>query len=349
MITAKKPGAATNALLALTISTSATALLVPGMALAADNETPNADKTGFMAGSSLNLLNRNMFVNKEFRNNAADEQSYQQEWAHGINTEFESGYTEGVIGFGLDAHIYAGFKLDTGDGTNGWGLLPVDEDGHADDQYGELGGAVKMRMSATELKYGDLRPNNPMLATGDQALDPETATGFHLISNEVDGLTVEAGHFTAYNNVGSSNSDDELESNYGGGKAGESLDLGGATYAINDQLTVTGYLSQYKETWDQYYANANYTIPLSEEQSLNFDVNVYRTNDTGDGLQGEINNTSYSAAAAYTVGAHTLTMAYQTIHGNTPFDYVGHDSISLNNAMQLSDFNAPNEKSFRVG
>ena len=93
MITAKKQGVLTKALLALTISTSATALLVPGMALAADNETPNADKSGFLAGSSLNLLNRNMFVNKEFRNNAADEQSYQQEWAHGINTEFESGYT----------------------------------------------------------------------------------------------------------------------------------------------------------------------------------------------------------------------------------------------------------------
>lgn len=328
-----------NKLLVLAIAATSAPLLL----------ADEAEATGFIEGSTLNVLNRNMYVNSDIRNNAPDEQSYQEEWAHGIVTEFESGYTEGSVGFGLDAHAYVGFKLDTGDGTNDWGLLPVDGDGHANDQYGEVRGAVKMRISATELKYGELRPATPVFATGDPGLLPETATGFHLQSQEVENLLLEAGHFTAFNNAASTNDDDELAPGYGAGKAGETLDFAGATYSINDKLSVMGYTSHYDETWNQYYGNVNYTLPLAEEQSLNVDLNVYRTNDTGDNYQGDINNTSYSAALAYTVGAHTLVAAYQTIHGDTPFDYIGDDSICLNNSMELSDFNAPNEKSFRLG
>ena len=206
-----------------------------------------------------------------------------------------------------------------------------------------------MRISATELKYGDLRPATPVFATGDPALLPETATGFHVVSQELEGLLVEAGHFTAFNNAASTNNNDELAPGYGGGDAGETLDIAGATYSINEQLSVKAYTSHFDETWNQYYGNVNYTMPLADEQSLNLDVNVYRTNDTGDNYQGEINNTSYSTAVAYTFAEHTLTVAYQAIDGDTPFDYIGDDSISLNNSMELSDFNAPNEKSFRVG
>ncbi len=324
--------------------TLAIAASASSMALA---DKPEA--TGFIDGSSLNVLNRNLYVNSDVRNNAADEQSYQEEWGHGIVTEFESGYTKGLVGFGLDAHAYVGFKLDTGDGRTDWGQFPVDGDGHTNDQYGETGGAVKMRFSATELKYGDLRPATPVFATGDPGLLPETATGFHLTSQEVDGLLLEAGHFTAFNNAASTNDDDELAPGYGSGAAGETLDIAGATYNINDQLSVKGYTSHFDETWNQYYGNVNYTVPLSDEQSFNIDVNAYRTNDTGDKYQGEINNTSYSAAIAYTVGAHTFIAAHQTVHGDTPFDYIGDDSIALNNSMELSDFNAPNEKSFRLG
>ncbi|POA38930.1 outer membrane porin, OprD family, partial [Pseudomonas sp. MPR-ANC1] len=74
----------------------------------------------------------------------------------------------------------------------------------------------------------------------------------------------------------------------------------------------------------QYYTNLNYVIPLAHDQSLALDGNLYRTLDTGSAKAGAINNTTYSVAAAYSfLQAHTLTLSYQKVHGDTPFDYIG--------------------------
>lgn len=54
------------------------------------------------------------------------------------------------------------------------------------------------------------------------------------------------------------------------------------------------------------------------------------------------------------LAAHTLTLAFQKVNGNTPFDYIGigdnnkgGDSIFLANSIQYSDFNAPGERSWQ--
>jgi imipenem/basic amino acid-specific outer membrane pore len=194
-----------------------------------------------------------------------------------------------------------------------------------------------------------MRTEAPVFATSHSRLLPETATGFHVSSGEIDGLALEAGHFTAYNNRNSTNSDEELYLNYGSGEIGKTIDFAGGWYNVSDDLAVGLYASRFEDTWNQYYGNLNYTLGISEGQSLNFDLNLYRTSDTGDALQGDISNTTYSLAATYALGSHSILLAYQRVNGDTPFDYVGGDSIFLSNSMQYSDFNAPNEKSWRVG
>jgi imipenem/basic amino acid-specific outer membrane pore len=194
-----------------------------------------------------------------------------------------------------------------------------------------------------------MRTEAPVFATSHSRLLPETATGFNVTSNEIENLALEGGYFTAYNNRASTNSDDELLLNYGGGEVGDSIGYLGGSYSFNDDLSVTLYGSKFEETWNQYYLNTNYNLSLSEDQSLNFDLNVYRTSDTGDSLQGDISNTTFSFATVYSIGYHSILAAYQEVDGDTPFDYVGGDSIFLSNSMQYSDFNGANEKSYRVG
>lgn len=333
-------------------------LLAVAVALAATGPTLAADQpSGFVEGSSLDILNRNQYVHYNLRNNhdettddgTTDAQNYQEEWGHGVWVEYESGFTEGPVGFGVDAQAYLGIRLDSGEGTTGWGMFPVDNDGRPADHYGEMGAAAKMKIGETVAKLGEMKTDAPVFDTGDPALLPETTEGVQVISQDIENLTLEAGHYTAFNNAGSTNDDDELAPAYGSGKAGDTIDLGGATYQFSEQTSASYYWGHVDDTWNQQYANLNHTIMQCDDHSLNLDLNVYRTTDTGNSYQGEINNTSYSAALAYTMSAHTLTLAYQTIHGDTPFDYIGDDTIRLNNSMELSDFNAPNEKSFRVG
>ena len=60
-----------------------------------------SESKGFVEDSSFDVLNKNFFLHRDFRNNgagnggSADDQNYRQEWAHGITALYESGYTVG--------------------------------------------------------------------------------------------------------------------------------------------------------------------------------------------------------------------------------------------------------------
>ncbi len=314
-----------------------------------------SESKGFVEDSSLSVLNKNFYFNRDFRNNANDEQSYREEWAHGILANYASGYTQGVVGFGVDAHAALGLKLDSGKGTTGTGLLPRGSDGRAEDDYSYAGGAVKARISNTELKYGDLIPTAPVFATGSARLFPGTATGFQLLSSDIENLSIDAGHFTAIRDgSASTNSDGEITLAYGGAVDAASVDYIGGTYSFTDNFSATVFGAKLEDIWNQYYGNLNYTIPLAEDQALNFDFNIYDTSETGDELAGTIDNTTWSLAAAYSLGAHKFTLAHQQVDGDEPMDYIAMDgfnagdSIWLNNSVQYSDFNGPNEKSWQA-
>lgn len=324
---------------------TAIAFAIVGTHAMADSQ---AESKGFVEDSSLSLLARNFYFNRDFRDADPGDQSYREEWGQGFMSYFESGFTQGTVGFGVDAHGLLGLKLDSGRGRSGTDLLPVDSDDRAEDAYSEAGGALKARISSTTLRYGEMQTTAPVFATADSRLLPETATGILVTSEELDGLTVEAGHFTAYNYRDSSGSADEMLIDVGEGRSGNTVDFVGGTYSFSDELTASLYASEFEDTWRQYFTNLNYTIPLSEEQSLNFDFNLYRTTDTGDSYQGDIDTTIYSLAAEYSVGAHAFTLAYQENDGDTSFDYVGGDSVFLANAVAYSDFKGANERSYQL-
>ena len=61
-----------------------------------------------------------------------------------------------------------------------------------------------------------------------------------------------------------------------------------------------------------------------------------------------MDNTTWSLMSSYAFGPHKIGLGYQKVDGDTPFDYVNRGSIWLENAMQLSDFNAPHEASWQI-
>ncbi|MFO8212227.1 OprD family outer membrane porin, partial [Pseudomonas aeruginosa] len=130
-----------------------------------------ADAKGFLEDSHLDLLLRNFYYDHDGKNGAGD----QRDWTQGIFATYSSGYTQGTVGFGVDAFGYLGIKLDGGSGTADSGNLPVDRHGNPEDDYGKAGGALKVRISRTELKFGDMQPTAPVFAAGGTRLMPQTA------------------------------------------------------------------------------------------------------------------------------------------------------------------------------
>ncbi|WP_443701348.1 OprD family porin [Pseudomonas sp.] len=327
------------------------------MATAAAFVSDQADTKGFVQDSTLNLLLRNYYYNRNKTDGGVDD----KDWTQGLHGVFNSGFTQGTVGFGVDAFGYLGLKLDGSDKYAGSGNLQLEHNADGsikgnESSYGKSGAALKVRISKTELKVGDMQPTtSPVFAVGGSRLLPQTATGFLLQSSEIKGLDVEAGHFTSATSQDTTKHDGDLYATYAGVTA-KSADFVGGKYAITDSLSASLYAAKLQDIWNQYYANVNYVMPIADTQSLAWDFNIYRTTDAGAKKAGDISNTAFSLAAAYSfLTAHTLTLSFQKVNGDTPFDYIGvgdnnrgGDSIFLANSVQYSDFNAPGERSWQA-
>lgn len=313
--------------------------------------TQAADDTsreGFVEGSSLNLNARNYYMNRNRHQHTDDN----IEWGQGFLGQFESGFTQGTVGFGIDAHAMLGLKLDGGGGTDNSSILPIsDGNGKAPGSFSTGGGTLKIRAFDTELKAGDLFLTNPVIAGGESRMLPQTFRGVSLTNHSFDGFLIEGGQasFTKpYNQSGHT----RIGTSYGSladGDESQHLNWAGVAWSGLPGLTSSLYAAELKDIWNQYYYDLDYTYQLNDLVSLNPGLHFYHTQDTGDALLGNIDNNTYSLHFTVGVGNHSVTAAYQRVNGNTPFDYISQgDSIYLDNSQQYSDFNGPNERSWKL-
>ncbi|MEA1607223.1 OprD family porin [Pseudomonas spirodelae] len=309
-----------------------------------------SESKGFVEDSSLNILSRNLYINRDFHrggdatnysNSSDNPKGYTEEWGQGFISTFESGFTQGTVGFGVDAYGLLGLKLDSGKGRAGILEMPQGSDGRSQDDFSEAGGAVKVRVSNTVLKYGNQFTALPVFSTDDSRLLPEATTGTLLTINEIEGLEINAGRFTSLNQQWQTDRD-----------SGEmkSINVYGASYSFTDDLSAAVYASDLEDTFKKKYANINYNLGLADEQSLNFDFNIYKTDYDKKAYGSSLDNTIWSLAAAYSMGAHTFTLAHQRSSGDKGYEYGadGGGTIWLANSVQVRDFNAEDETSWQA-
>lgn len=309
--------------------------------------SPQSDSKGFIEDSHLLLTNRNYFFNHDYKDGVANG----QDWAHAFLFNYTSGYTQGPVGFGVNAIENIVMKLD--EQGNGTGNLHRNRDNETE-SFTHFGTAVKARVSNTVIKYGTQSPVNPMLADVGSRVQPLTAYGLSITSKEIDRLSLEAGHFTGSTGWNGSSRKDPLQAFYAKVRV-DSMSYAGGTYKVSEALNVSMYAADLEDLWHQYYGSLVHVLPLSKTQSFTTSFNVYRTLDYGQSLVGDVNNTAWSLSGAYAFGAHRVTLSWQQIHGNTPMDYIGQGnensasySIFLANSVQTSDFNGPGEKSAQL-
>lgn len=147
----------------------------------------------FIKDSHANLALRNLYFNSDFRDQPGPAgQSKTAEWAQGFMLNYTSGFTAGILGFGVDAMALQGVKLDGGAGNHrGSSMIPDDGTGAAD-QWSRLGLTGKVRLGKTEARLGTLTPKLPILVSSDSRLLPQTFEGAQLTSNSIDNLTLTA-------------------------------------------------------------------------------------------------------------------------------------------------------------
>ncbi|WP_213663620.1 OprD family porin [Stutzerimonas stutzeri] len=341
-----------------------------GVALATLGATlaiPSMAQAAFIEDTKAGLELRNFYFSRDFREDAG--QSKQEEWAQGFLLRVESGYTEGTVGFGVDAIGLLGVKLDSGGGrySNGAQLLPGDGDTAADD-FSEVGMTAKAKMSETVLKIGTMQFKNPAVANSDSRLLPALMQGANLVSKEIDGLTLDIGYANRNNLRASSDNEiltlngavsaaDAADPTKGAGTrnivrksgaANESDDFrfAGATYQFSKNLTGSYYYSKLEDLYKQNAFNLIHVLPIAEGQSLKTDLRYQRSKDDG---STNVDNKAFGAMVTYSISGHSFGLGYQKMSGDTGFAYLGGNvDPYLVNFIQVNDFANADEKSWQA-
>ncbi|WP_282363137.1 OprD family porin [Pseudomonas sp. PS01297] len=306
-----------------------------------------AQDQGFFEDSSTDLLLRNYYFNRDFRDPGATK-SKVDEWAQGFILKFSSGFTPGVVGFGVDGIAMLGVKLDSSREASGSELLPVRSNGRAADNFSRAGVAAKMRFSATEIKVGELMPDVPVLRYDDGRLLPQTFRGAMLVSKEIEGLAVQAGQ---YRKVSLRNSSDmqELSTWAAPGVTSDRFNYAGADYRFNEQRTQVGvWHSQLKDIYQQSYFNLLHKQPVGD-WVLGANLGYFIDKDDGSARIGNVSSrTAYGLFSAAT-GGHTLYLGLQKVSGDTSWMSVyGSSGRTLGNDMFNGNFSNADERSWQA-
>jgi len=308
-------------------------------------------QAAFFEDSSATFETRNMYFNRDFRDGTSAQQSKRDEWAQGFLLNFESGYTEGNVGFGLDALGMLGIKLDSSPDRTGTGLLPTHDDGKAADEYAKLGLTGKVKVSKTELKIGTLIPELPTLQPNDGRILPQTFEGGLLTSQEIKGLTFTGGRLDKAKDRDDTNWEDLALNNkngrFGGTFSADNLDLAGLDYRFTDRITGSYHFAQLDDIYRQHFIGLLATQPWGPG-TFGADLRLAVSDDQGAAKAGNIDNTTVNGMLSYALGGHKVSAAYQHLSGDSAFPYVDGADPYLVNFVQINDFAGADERSWQA-
>lgn len=323
------------------------AVLISAAIISSAQASEQSEAKGFVEDANGSILFRTGYIQRDKKNNVEDDSSFAQT----AIVTLDSGFTKGIVGFGVGAVGDFSFKIGANN-NNGNQMIPryngVRENPY--DQWTRGGGSVKARFSNTTVRYGTQVLDLPVLASNTARLVPEYFTGTLLTSHEIKDLEVVAGKFTK------NQYSDQIATDQNGL---DSAIVWGAKYKFDDQLNGSYYGVDVKDKLDRHYVNLNYKQLLANDSSLTYDFSGYHTKfdknaslsyATGPAGEDKTNNI-WAVSGTYATGPHSVMLAYQQNSGNIGYNYGanqdGGQSVYLPNSY-LSDFIGNDEKSAQI-
>ena len=305
------------------------------------------EESGFFEDSTATLNLRNFYLNRNFVGDSAT-QGKAEEWTQSFILDYRSGFTQGPVGFGVDALGLLSVKLDGGRGTRGTQLLPVHDDGRPADDFGRLAAAAKMRISRTELKVGEWMPVLPILRADDGRSLPQTFQGGQVTSKEIDGLTLYGGQFRQ----NSPRNDASLEDLSMNGKAAFTSDrfnFAGGEYAFNENRTLVGlWYAELEDIYQQQYLQVMHSQPVGD-WTLGANLGFFNGKEDGSALAGDLDNRTWSGLFSARYGSNTFYVGLQKVSGDDAWMRVnGTSGGTLANDSYNSSYDNAKEKSWQL-
>ncbi len=317
------------------------ALLALAVSLAAVSTGSQA--AGFVEDSKASLNLRNFYIGREFRDDSVD-RTKAEEWTQSFILNLQSGYTPGPVGFGVDALGMLAVKLDGGRGTYGTALLPTHDDNRPADDFGRLALAAKLKVSATELKVGEMMPVLPILRADDGRSLPQTFRGGMLTSKEIDKLTLLAGQLRQ----NSTRDDASMEDMFYGGAGSDRFNFVGGEYALSPRTTLGLWHAELKDVYQQQYAQLLHVQPLGERLTLTANLGYFHGGEDGAERAGKLDNDTYSGLFGLKFGGNTFYVGLQKVDGDTWMRVNGTSGGTLANDSFNNSYDYAGERSWQL-
>ncbi|WP_107329144.1 OprD family porin [Metapseudomonas otitidis] len=339
--------------------------------------TSVASASGLIEDSKATLKLRNFYVNTDNRDSGTPKnQSYQEEWGQGFQLDLQSGFTEGTVGFGVDAIGLLGVRLDSGGGRHGnvtggsYGGTVFPSDGTEPvDNFSSLGVTAKAKVSQTELRVGTLQPKLPVVSFNDGRLLPQTFQGVQITSSDVKDVLLTAGQIEHVKGRNSSNNEELSIAGANNSRTGQFSNkflYGGADYKVNKDLLLQYYYGNLEDFYRQHFLGLVHNWAIgpgvlksdlryfnsSDDGANGHDATYYTTGYYGGTTtKGKVDNDLYSALFLYTWAGHTFGGGYQESHGDSDFPWLNQGDGSSNYTitdMQLQKFGRAGEQTWQA-
>ncbi|MBI3906520.1 MULTISPECIES: OprD family outer membrane porin [unclassified Pseudomonas] len=303
-----------------------------------------AGAAGFLEDSKASISSRTMYYDADMREGASTPANRQRETAEGLKFDYLSGFTQGTVGFGIDAQALVGIHLDGGKGHHPTGnsnsFFPSDGN-EAADEWSRLDGNVKARFSKTEAHLGGaLAPNLPILIANDSRLLPQTFEGGTITSKEIDNVTFNFGQLEHASGRASSNST-------GLSVAGATQDsnkflYGGADWKVTKDLLLQYYYANLEDFYKQNFLGLVHVYPIAANQSFKTDIRYFDSSSDGKNgdpgfrfnnnngfakTPGEIDNKTWSAMFTYTLGGNAFLIGHQRVNDDGGFVFLNQGNL----------------------
>ncbi|MBJ2348482.1 MULTISPECIES: OprD family porin [Pseudomonas] len=310
------------------------------MAVAVGVLAQQAGAAGFIEDSKASVSSRTMYFDNDNREGAED----QREAATGLKFDYKSGFTQGVVGFGIDAQAMVGLHLDGGKGQRPDAnntFSPSDSDGSAEHSWSRASANVKALFSKTEAHLGGaLQPNLPILVASDGRLLPQTFEGGTITSKDLDNVTFNAGQLE--HAVGRASSNRTGLAVSGGTEESNQFRYAGADWKVTKDLTLQYYYANLQDYYKQHFLGAVHVFPITEGQSFKTDLRYFdsssdgRNGDAGYQFdnnqgyakeQGVVDNKTWSAMFTYTLGGSAFMLGHQQVGDDGGFVYLNQGNV----------------------
>ena len=277
-----------------------------------------ATHADFIDDSNVQLKFKNFYLDREYNQDTTGvvNKGYGN-WTQAVTLDAKSGYHDIGAGIQVGADLLAQYAVSLK--ANGNDIhMPFDaNEGKSERDNAKLGATLKVKVSETELKVGDLLPMSPVVFFDPSRQLLTTYSGAWLESKDLKNTKLTLAYIDGINaRYDNQYQDLSLFPNNNFTKTtNDGMYIAGIDYQFTPKIAGSYWYADVTNIYQQHYAAGAFKTNLSEKTKLDAHIRYFDNSESGDKLYGSIDSQAVSAGAKINNGMHTVQLGYQQMFG----------------------------------